>query len=103
MARRIKPEYDVVGDEIDLAVEVVVDSDGRRIDQRYIDEVMVHADEVFERTSGRPSLTGRSEHSPQVTFRITPELKARAEQFAAANGTTVSRIAREAFERFLAS
>ena len=103
MVRRIKPEYDIAEEEIDLAVEVVVDSDGRRIDQRYIDEIMVHANEVFERTSGRPSLTGKPEHSPQVTFRITPEMKARAEQLAAARGTTISRIAREAFEQYLAS
>jgi transposase-like protein len=32
-----------------------------------------------------------------------PELKARAEQTAREQGTTVSQLAREAFERFLAS
>jgi len=48
-------------------------------------------------------LTGQSEHSPHISFRIPPELKARAEQAAREQGTTVSKLAREAFERFLAS
>ena len=38
-----------------------------------------------------------------MSFRITPELEALAEQAAHERGTTVSQLAREAFERFLAS
>ena len=98
-----KDRYTITGADVDLAAEVIVDSDGRRIDQAYVDEVVASAHEVLDKRTGRPSLTGKAEHSPQVTFRITPELKARAEHAAAEQGTTVSRLAREAFERYLAS
>lgn len=58
---------------------------------------------ALDQRAGRPSLTGKALHSPQVTFRVTPELRARAEAEAKARGTTVSQLAREAFERFFAS
>jgi hypothetical protein len=98
-----KDRYKITGADVDLETEVIVDSDGRRIDQPYVDEVVASAHGVLDKRSGRPSLTGKVEHSPQVRFRITPELKARAEHAAAEQGTTVSRLAREAFERYLAS
>ena len=98
-----KGSYVITGPDVDLETEVVLDSDGRRIDQAYVDEVVVKAHEYLDQRAGRPSLTGRAQHSPQVTFRVTPELKARAEAEAKARGTTVSQLAREAFERFFAS
>jgi hypothetical protein len=98
-----KGRYNIMGADVDLETEVIVDSGGRRIDQAYVDEVVASAHGVLDKRSGRPSLTGKVEHSPQVRFRITPELKARAEHAAAEQGTTVSRLAREAFERYLAS
>lgn len=51
---------------------------------------------------GRPSLTGDAAVSPQVSFRLSPELRERAAQRAAAEGKTVSQLAREALERVLA-
>jgi hypothetical protein len=103
MSRQGKPAYKVVGPEIDLEEEVILDSMGRRVDQAYVDRALADVEENLARRVGRPSLTGKSEHSPHVSFRITPELKARAEKTAREQGTTVSRLAREAFERFLAS
>jgi len=50
---------------------------------------------------GRPSLTGRHEASPSVGFRITPELRARAEFVAGEQGVTVSALARLALEVYL--
>ncbi len=96
-----KSRYVITGPDIDLETEVVLDSDGRRIDQAYVDEVVDAAHEYLQKRAGRPSLTGNAQHSPQVTFRVTPELKARAEAEAQARGTTVSQLAREAFEQFL--
>ena len=95
--------YVITGPDIDLETEVVLDSDGRRIDQAYVDEIVDAAHAYLDQRAGRPSLTGKARHSPQVTFRVTPELKARAEAEAKARGTTVSHLAREAFERFFAS
>lgn len=96
-----KPRFVIGGPDVDLATEVIVDSDGRRIDDAYVDEVVALAHEHLDRRAGRPSLTGKAERSPQVTFRVTPEMKARAEEQARAEGTTVSQLARRAFEQFL--
>lgn len=62
------------------------------------DPSLKRADISFPRRAGRPSLTGRSAVSPQVTFRVTPELRERAELLAEKRGTTVSGLAREALE-----
>jgi len=61
------------------------------------------ADAVASVGRGRPSLTGAKEPSPQVTFRVTPELRAKANAEAARQGKRVSDVAREALERYLAS
>jgi hypothetical protein len=55
------------------------------------------------RGSGRPSLTGEPKHSPRVTFRLDPEVRDRAVARAEREGKTVSALAREALERYLAS
>jgi len=52
---------------------------------------------------GRPSLTGVARESPQVTFRIPPELREQARVRAQREGTTVSALARQALEHYLAS
>ena len=80
-----------------------MDSHGRRVDQAYVDRALAEVDEELDRRAGRPSLSGRREHSPHVSFRITQELKERAERAAREQGTTVSTLAREALERYLAS
>ena len=103
MSRKGMPNYTIVGLELDLEAEVILDSKGRRVDQAYVDTALAEVEEDIARRAGRPSLTGKGEHSPHVSFRITPELKARVEQTAREQGTTVSKLAREAFERFLAS
>ncbi|MEI6624091.1 MAG: hypothetical protein WCP28_19535 [Actinomycetes bacterium] len=92
----------VLGPDIDLDEEVVLDRDGGRITAARAKEI---AEEVVEEVSrrGRPSLTGQAMPSPQVMFRVTPELKERAEAAAKASGMTVSELAREAFEKYLAS
>jgi len=53
------------------------------------------------RRAGRPSLTPSGSTSPQVTFRLSAELRAAAEQVAAKHGTTVSGLAREASEELV--
>lgn len=52
---------------------------------------------------GRPSLTGDPKESPQVSFRIPSELREQAKARAKREGTTVSALARQALERYLAS
>lgn len=89
-----------VGPDVDLETEIVLDSRGRRIDDAYVEGAL--ADALAKVGRGRPSLTGERANSPQVTFRLTPELRAKAEQRAAAEGKRVSEIAREALEHYVA-
>jgi len=55
------------------------------------------------RSRGRPSLTGESQHSPRVTFRLDPDVREKAAVRAEREGKTVSALAREALEQYLAS
>jgi hypothetical protein len=53
--------------------------------------------------SRRPGVGGSAGHrSPQVTFRLPSELRARAEAQAREEGTKVSDVARRALEEYLA-
>ena len=84
--------------DVDLAPEDVRDSKHRRITEEY-----AAADALAAIGRGRPSLTGAKAPSPQVTFRVTPQLRERAAAEAAKQGRRVSDLAREALERYLAS
>lgn len=75
------------------------DSQGRRVAAEHV-EAAVEVPTSGGR--GRPSLTGEKAASPQVTFRLTPELRARAEAEATRQGRRLSDVAREALERYLA-
>ena len=87
--------------DVDLAVDDVRDSQGRRITEEYARAASGQALASVGR--GRPSLAGTRGTSPQVTFRVTPELRARAAAEADRQGRRVSDVAREALERYLAS
>lgn len=50
---------------------------------------------------GRPSLTGAATPSPSVGFRLTPELRRRAEKVAHKEGVSVSALARKALTQYL--
>jgi hypothetical protein len=65
------------------------------------DSVLDGVEVTFPRKAGRPSLTGVQGTSPQVTFRLSPTVRERAERLAADRGTTVSALAREALEQFV--
>ncbi len=87
--------------DVNLATEDVRDSKGRRITEEYAERAA--ADALASVGRGRPSLTGNKAPSPQVTFRVTPELRAKAAAEAARQGRRVSDVARDALERYLAS
>ena len=59
--------------------------------------------EIRRPSAGRPSLTAPGKQSPQVTFRLDEAARQRAAERAASEGKTVSALAREALERYLAS
>ncbi len=89
-----------LGPDIDLDQEVVLDEDGTRITEKRAQEIttdVIH----HVRGRGRPSLSGAQRRSPQVTFRVSEEVKSRAENEARRRGINVSELARQALEREL--
>jgi hypothetical protein len=96
----VNKKYDI-GPDVDLDQEDVRDSQNRRITEEYAEQAATEALETARR--GRPSLSGGRVHSPQVTFRLSRETEARAREAAKREGKTVSQLAREALERYLAS
>lgn len=101
MAAQKKAKYVAApGPDVDLEREDVRDSRGRRITDDYVRRAVDDAHRRLGR--GRPSLTGQRSRSPQVTFRLPPELRARAETLAATEGKRVSDVARDALKEYLA-
>lgn len=83
------------------------DAKGAPITQEYLDRAAREAEEGLDLTRarrvGRPSLGSSGRHSPRVSFRLSEDVRSRAEQVAHREGKTVSQLAREALERYLAS
>lgn len=98
---RITPSTTIDPTDVDLDQAGYTLADGTPLTEsvanRIADEL---ADEARRRRGGRPSLSG-SGSSPQVAFRITPELRARADELATKEGRPVSAIARQALEEYL--
>ncbi|MDA8401172.1 MAG: CopG family transcriptional regulator [Actinomycetota bacterium] len=90
-ATQIGPDVDLDRDDVRLA-------DGTRLTSLRADQII----EDVRRSGGRPSLSGRGARSPQIAFRVPPEVRDRAADVAAREGKTVSQIAREALEARLA-
>jgi len=95
-----QPAYRL-GPDVDLATEDVRDSVGRRISEDYARRAAEYDPTTVRR--GRRSLSGGSTHSPRVSFRVPEGLRDAAEQAAAREGKTVSELARDALEKYLAS
>lgn len=87
-----------LGLDVDLEGEDVLLRSGKRLTSKLVEEIV----EEVRRTSGRPSLSGDAAHSPQIAFRVPPEVRERAVAVAAAEGKTVSQLAREALEARIA-
>lgn len=83
--------------------QTISETDAQKMaDQFESEEIdLAHLDLLFPRRAGRPSLTGKAENSPRVTFRISQETRDQAQKAADAQGTTVSELARTALESYL--
>jgi hypothetical protein len=95
-------DTDVVdGGDIDLDTDEVYLADGARLTEARAHEL---AEEIREKAGrGRPSLTGPGKRSPQLRVSVPAQLRQQLEARAEREHTTVSKIAREALERYLAS
>lgn len=89
------------GPDVDLKQEDVRDSRGRRITEEYAERAAQYDPSAVR--PGRRSLSGGDVHSPRVSFRLPADLRLKAEKVAAQEGKSVSELAREALQRYLAS
>lgn len=97
-ASQPRPKY-TFGGYVDLDVDEVYEPDGTRLTEQRAQEI------VEEVRRGRPALghkRSKRGHSPQITVRVTESTRAQADERARAEGRTVSELAREALERYLA-
>ena len=89
------------GGSIDLDVEDVRLADGSRLTESVAQEF---ADQVVRASGrGRPSLTAPGERSPQLRLSVPEQLRDSLRARADAEHRSVSELAREAIERYLAS
>jgi len=93
------PEEFQVGEDVDLTKDEVRLKDDSRLTDERAAEI---AEETLRRRRGRPSLAGDEETSPRVSFRVPEQLRRTADERARREGRTVSDLAREALERYLA-
>jgi len=114
--RKINPDDYIVGpdtevSDIDLDREEfyhrgkrLTEADAEQLAEKALDDIRSGRPslEQIRRNRGRPSLTGKPQRSPQVAFRLPPELRAEAEQQAEREGRRVSELARAALEEYLA-
>ena len=101
MSKRTAPRVTTettIGPDVDLDREDVRLRSGKRLTTKLAEEIV----EEVRRAGGRPSLSGEAARSPQIAFRVPPEVRERAAEVAAAEGKTVSQLAREALEARLA-
>lgn len=106
----IDPEKYVIGadstvEDVDLDLEDVrvggqrlTERDARQLAERTLDEARRR-----NLVPGRKSLSGPGRHSPRVQFRVPDAILQQAEERAEIEGVSLSALAREALERYLAS
>ncbi len=60
-------------------------------------------EEALEQLPGRdrPSLSGKSQKSPQIGVRLPPDIRLRLERCAESEGKSLSQLAREAIELYV--
>ena len=87
-------------DYVDLDKEEIYLSDGTRLTDEIANK---WADEIENnpRYSGRPSLTGKKEISPEIKARVPHRLKEFTQQLADERNLTVSTVIREALFEYL--
>jgi len=99
-ARKPRDGY-VDGGGINLDVEDVRLADGSRLTEAKAEAL---AEEVLAKVGrGRPSLTAPGERSPQLRLTVPAELREQLRARAEREHRSVSVLAREALERYLAS
>ena len=97
MAKRTPPKITPdtpIGRDVDLDQDDVRLNDGTRLTEDVATDIV----EQVRRSTGRPSLSGNAEPSPQIAFRVPQSVRDRAAEIAEREGKTISQLAREALE-----
>ena len=92
--------------DVDLEREEVRLKDGRRLTPELAEQLAREGVAEARRRNlipGRKSLSGDGSHSPRVQFRLPEDLREAAEARADEEGVSLSVLAREALEHYLAS
>ena len=100
----VRPDTEI--SDIDLDTEEFRLRDGRRLTEELAGRLARAAQTEIRRRNlvpGRKSLSGDGTHSPVIRVRVPEQLRAKAEQRAAAEGVSLSVLTREALELYLAS
>lgn len=101
MARR-RFTQSQVGPDIDLDVEEVYLEDGTRLTEARAAEIAETAmSRVRARRSGRPSLTGAPQKTPNLTLRVTQSTRQALEEIAARQGRRLADVGREALDEYI--
>lgn len=103
-APRIRPGTKI--SYVDLEEEEVRLKDGRRLTPELADQIARDAVAAARQRNlipGRKSLSAPGEHSPVVRVRVPTGVQAALKERAQEEGKTMSTVAREALERYLAS
>lgn len=95
---RSKVKY-ILGSDVNLDKSVIRDKQGRRITERSSQRIA----KATLKNSGRPSLSGRSETSPEIKARVPKALKRKIDSLARQQGKTTSSLIRDALERYIRS
>jgi|LakMenEpi03Aug12_release.lakeMendotaPanAssembly.Ray.scaffolds.fasta_scaffold378246_2 hypothetical protein len=94
----MKPKYRI-GPYVDLDKDPITLADGTVLDE----EAAARLGEDIARKSlrGRPSLHGDTGVSPEVRFRLEPQVKEQLDSYAARRGVTPSQVMRDALRMYL--
>ena len=95
----MKKKYEFSG-YVDLDKEVFLDKKGVRITDARARAI---AKEMHAQVLGRPSLTGKAAHSPEIKARVPEKLKEKLQKEAERQGRTTSELIRQALEFYLAN
>ncbi len=99
---KITKDTEFIEDDTSLDDDPIVLPDGHVLDEAGAEEYGRQvADRAAARRAGRPSLTAPGVHSPQLSSRVSPELKAQVDAVAERDGVRTSEVVRTALEEYV--
>lgn len=101
MSPRRKVSLPPILSDVDLDTEEILLPNGQRLTNELAEQM---AEEVLAEHypgRGRPSLTGRAEHTPRITLRVPEETRDALEQIADHQGRRLADVGRDALDEYV--